>query len=168
MKEFIQDDLFASSLLVNEGSSKISIHHDPPAPLYAAVAGPTVWEEVSPGKWERACGGGRTFFADSVLSLEYGPRDLLIMNGNVPHGITNLKQINSKMPSKGNQLERFSLVLFSRFGREHMKQHGNHSDDFQQAWARQLQNKVSARVNQGCRPARSTRSAAANQIYYYF
>ena len=49
-----------------------------------------------------------------------------------------------------------------------MKQHGNYSDDFQQAWARQLQNKVSSRVRQGRRPARSTASAAANQIYYYF
>lgn len=39
----LRANLEVTTLLTNEGSSRCGIHHDPPAPLPALIAGPTCW-----------------------------------------------------------------------------------------------------------------------------
>ena len=115
-----------STLLVNEGSSKIGIHHDPPAPLPALIAGPGLSHLVN-GEWQpRGC-GGRLFLTDGLFDISYGPRDVGILDGNVPHGITRLSAPKGTMGSRA-ELERFSLIMFSTFKRrDRMVKHGNYS-----------------------------------------
>ena len=122
-----------STLLVNEGSSKIGIHHDPPAPLPALIAGPGLSQLVN-GEWQPRGGGGRLFLADGLFDISYGPRDVVILDGNVPHGITRLSAPKGTVGSRA-ELERFSLIMFSTFKRrDRMVKHGNYSPMWQDEW----------------------------------
>ena len=120
-----------SFLEVDEGKSKCGIHHDPPCPLPALIAGPTVYKQEEGGRWSKKFNGGRLFLADGLFSLEYGPRDVIVFSGNFPHGITNMRQRNE---SQTEEMKRFSSILFSRFAREDMKKHGNYDDWYREEW----------------------------------
>ena len=122
-----------STLLVNEGSSKIGIHHDPPAPLPALIAGPGTARLVG-GEWQQQGGGGRLFAADGMFDLSYGPCDAVLLDGNVPHGITRLSGPKG-VSAKRAELERFSLIMFSTFKRrDRMLKHGNYCPMWQDEW----------------------------------
>jgi hypothetical protein len=122
-----------STLLVNEGSSKIGIHHDPPAPLPALIAGPGT-AQLADGKWQPFGAGGRLFLADGLFDISYGPRDVVLIDGNVPHGITRLSAPTGTTAGRP-ELERFSLIMFSTFKRrDRMLKHGNYSPMWQEEW----------------------------------
>jgi len=147
-------DLHLSFLEVDEGRSKCGIHHDPPSPLFALVAGPTVHRrDAQTGKWQRQHDGGRLFLADGIFSLQYGPRDVVLFSGNWPHGITNIKQKGAEV--RTNEMNRFSCILFSRFFRENMKHHGNYKDGYLEAWGERCS--MLAGENSGTRRSRSRR-----------
>ena len=151
----VRAHLQVTTLLVNEGSSRCGIHHDPPAPLPALIGGSTAWRmcegdappvvlsrdafpecALSPpnsplashapmlagvgGTWERAQKGGRLFSLDGLFDLEYGPCDVLLMDGRFAHGVTTLRDL-PRTPGPRPELERYSLILFSRWQREKMK-----------------------------------------------
>ena len=83
-----------TTLGVNEGSKLCGIHHDPPTPLPALIAGNTTWVYVmSAHAWRQTCGGGRLFLADGLFDLSYGPRDVIILDGRFAHGVTTLRQL---------------------------------------------------------------------------
>ena len=147
-------DLHLSFLEVDEGRSKCGIHHDPPSPLFALVAGPTVHKrDAQTGKWQREHNGGRLFLADGVFSLEYGPRDVVVFSGNWPHGITNIKQKGTEV--RTTEMTRFSCMLFSRFFRRKMKHHGNYNDGYQKAYGDRCS--ILAGEDLGTRRSRSRR-----------
>jgi hypothetical protein len=122
-----------STLMVNEGSSKIGIHHDPPAPLPALIAGPGTHQLIN-GEWKPMGGGGRLFAADGLIDISYGPRDIVLIDGNLPHGITRLSAPKGLTGSRA-ELERFSLIVFSTFKRaDRMLKHGNYSPMWKEGW----------------------------------
>ena len=166
----VRAHLQVTTLLVNEGSSRCGVHHDPPAPLPALIAGSTAWhwkcdaldppcEELahvlplcalspppsphaSPhapilahrgGTWERKQKGGRLFLLDGLFDLQYGPRDVLLLDGRFAHGVTTLRDLPHTVGSR-TQLERHSLILFSRWRREKMKGEKRLRDGLMSAW----------------------------------
>ena len=70
--------------------------------------------------------GGRLFFADGLVDISYGPTDVVLLDGNIPHGITNLRDLPGQGTTTRPELRRFSVILFSDFKREGMKKHGNY------------------------------------------
>ena len=135
----VRAHLQVTTLLVNEGSSRCGIHHDPPAPLPALIGGSTAWRmcegdappvvlsrdafpecALSPpnsplashapmlagvgGTWERAQKGGRLFLLDGLFDLEYGPCDVLLMDGRFAHGVTTLRDLPRTPHCKPNPL----------------------------------------------------------------
>ena len=140
-----------TTLRVNEGSSRCGIHHDPPAPLPALVAGPTSWM-LAPGpcvshsdwlpsgasrvekhqepvlsstshlQWRPKHKGGRLYIFDGLWDLSYGPRDVVLLDGRFTHGVSGLRDLpGTNQDSTRAELQRFSLILFSTWQREKMK-----------------------------------------------
>ena len=95
----------------------MGVHHDPDAPLPAAIGGSGM-SHLRDGEWTCLGGGGRLFMADGMFDLSYGPRDLVLLDGTHPHGVTNLKGIHHDgLEGERSELERFSLIAFSTFAR---------------------------------------------------
>jgi hypothetical protein len=130
--------LHLSSNLSSQGSPfNIGIHKDPPSPSPALIAGSTTYS-LRNGTWSKNCKGGRLFYADGLVDLSYGPRDIILMDGNIPHGVTNMRDPVPEMA--GLQLQRFSLVLFDKFGRERMKKHGNYKGNWKDQYGTLINN----------------------------
>ena len=71
--------------------------------------------------------GGRLFLADGLVDISYGPTDVVLLDGNIPHGITNLRDLPGQGTTTRPELRRFSVILFSEFKREKgMRKHGNY------------------------------------------
>ena len=86
------------------------------------------------GEWQQQRGGGRLFAADGMFDLSYGPRDVVLLDGNLPHGITRLSAPKGTTGSRA-ELERFSLIMFSTFKRrDRMMKHGNYCPMWQDEW----------------------------------
>ena len=107
-------ETFLTTLLFNNGASKVGNHRDPPSIMPALIAGPGM-SHKGPHGWSPGGVGGRVYLADGLVDLSYGPRDVVLLDGNFAHGITSLRAL----PGQGGQkrapeLERFSLILFSR------------------------------------------------------
>jgi hypothetical protein len=120
-----------STLKVNEGSSKCGIHHDMPCPFPALIMGPGLHKLLG-GKWQQQGAGGRLFLADGLFDISYGPNDIVLLDGNIPPGVTGLGDISHKgkrgahLPKRA-ELERFSVIMFSHFQRARgMMKHGNY------------------------------------------
>ena len=66
--------------------------------------------------------------ADGLINLSYGPRDIVLIDGNYLHGVTSLRAPSACGNQKGRQeLERFSLINFSSFARKRrIHKHGNY------------------------------------------
>ena len=116
--------------------SRLGIHHDPPCPLPALIAGSTVWAPLPTGGWERRATGGRLFLADGLWDLEYGPRDLVLLDGNLLHGVTTLRSLpGHTAPGVSQpQLQRRSVIMFNRWKVEKMKDDGNYSAQWRHDW----------------------------------
>lgn len=116
-----------NTLRINQGSSKIGIHRDPTCPLPAVVAGPTIHELDGQGGWRPKARGGRLFLADGLFDLSYGPRDAIILNGNLAHGVTTLRDLPGAGGVKGaTEIERFSCIVFSDFCKGKVVKEGNY------------------------------------------
>ena len=119
-----------STLKLNEGSSQAGPHHDMPCPLPALIFGQGTHELVQ-GEWQSRGTGGRLFIADGLFDISYGPEDVVILDGNILHGITGLRDLPGQGQRSRNELERFSAILFSSFKREGMKGHGKYDGMWQ-------------------------------------
>ena len=97
-----------------------------PCPFPALVCGQgSAW--LGSQGWEPTAAGGRLFLADGLFDISYGPCDIVLLDGNIPHGITNLRDLPGKGGASRRELERFSLILFSGFKRlGSMMKHGNY------------------------------------------
>ena len=61
-----------------------------------------------------------------LWDLSYGPEDFVLLDGNLLHGVTGLRDCPGGGQSKRPELERFSAIAFSTFKRqEGMWKHGN-------------------------------------------
>ena len=61
--------------------------------------------------------------------------DVVMLDGNHPHGITNLRDLPGKGGSSRPELKRFSIIIFSTFAREdRMRKHGNYEGMWIPAW----------------------------------
>ena len=102
-----------STLVVDQGQSKLGVHRDPPGPLYAMIAGPGnyAWNG---SEWQQVMQGARLILVDGWFDISYGPRDLVFLDGNYMHGISSLCDLPRQKPT---QLERFSMIFFCPFAR---------------------------------------------------
>lgn len=66
--------------------------------------------------------GGHTFLLDFLFRVDYGPRDLAFIDGNLALGVTNVKE----RPPQHRNVDRFSMILFCIWNRERMKGVGNY------------------------------------------
>ena len=122
-----------STLKLNEGSSQAGPHHDMPCPLPALIFGPGMCELVD-GEWCPCGVGGRLFLADGLFDISYGPKDVVLLDGNIVHGITGLRDHPGKGMTSRRELERFSAILFSDFKREKpMWAHGKYEGMWQES-----------------------------------
>lgn len=119
--ESIAASLLTTTLKVSN-YKQIGIHRDPPTPMFAAVCGHTNYI-VKDGDFVRTSNGGNLFLADGMIRLDYSPRDLILFDGNFAHGISNI----SNPSGIGQKIERFSIITFSRWGKEKMKKAGNYT-----------------------------------------
>ena len=100
----------------------IGVHRDPPSPIFALICGHGV-HKLRDGKVTKTSNGGNLFLADGMFRLDYGPRDVVLMDGNWAHGVSNLRH-NSQSEST---CTRFSMISFSRWRREKMKKAGSYT-----------------------------------------
>ena len=121
-----------STLEVNENTSRAGAHQDPPAPLPAMIAGPGVHKLIN-GEWRQTCRGGRLYI-DGLVDLTYGPIDVVILDGNFLHGITNLRDLPDAKMSSRPELVRFSLIRFADWQREKMKKYANYQGGWREEW----------------------------------
>ena len=123
-----------STLMLNEGSSQAGPHHDMPCPLPAVIFGPGMCNYVD-GEWCSQGVGGRLFLVDGLFDISYGPADVVLLDGNILHGITGLRDHPGGGTASRPELERFSAILFSSFKREKaMWGHGNYHGMWEESW----------------------------------
>ncbi|KAL9180206.1 hypothetical protein ACHAXT_008176 [Thalassiosira profunda] len=123
--EGIRASIEMSTLEVT-AAKNIAIHRDPPTPTFAAVSGHGM-SEVVDNKFVRSHKGGNLFLADGMFRLDYSGRDLVLLDGNVAHGVSDIRrgQNGSGEPA------RFSMITFSRWMREAMKMPGKYTGHYQ-------------------------------------
>lgn len=119
---------------IQQTKNKMGIHSDPSLPYPSLIFGPTVnkWNDVLE-KWVRSCEGGNLFLADGFIKLSYSPFDVVFINGNASHGVTNLKGGKGS----GNQttaFSRFSMQLYPNYKRNENK-HGKYGSYDSNIWA---------------------------------
>ena len=56
------------------------------------------------------------------------------MDGNVAHGVTNLRDLPNGHVKGRRELERFSMIVFARFHREKVQKAGNYSQEWRPEW----------------------------------
>lgn len=109
--------LTLSTLCVDEASSRVGVHRDPPCPLPALLCGSTVYSLTASG-WVAHAGGGSLFMADGLWCLEYGPYDVVLIDGNYAHGVTTLTALGQSGREVGRtSLHRHSLIMFNKWQR---------------------------------------------------
>ena len=108
-------------------NKNIAIHRDPHSPAPAGIFGRGIYDGQSV-HWER---GGNLVIVDGMLRIDRGPRDFVLMNGNLCHAVSNLRCTHKY--EKGKAPSRFSMILFSSHQRERLKAPGNYKIDFSYA-----------------------------------
>ena len=119
-EEQLQSTIELSTLVVSR-NLPIGIHRDPHTPVFAAVFGHTTYQYTK-GLWKNNNKGGSLFFVDGLLDLSYSPRDIVLMDGNIAHGVTAVGR-NRECVS----VERFSGIMFSTFERRRVLTPGKYS-----------------------------------------
>ena len=117
--------------LITSAIKPMGIHQDPPTPTPAAVSGPTTYGLDENGQWYRKHNGGQLFLADFMFNLEYGPQDFVLFDGNLAHGVTGLRHLKCTKAKEREELSRFSMITFSRWRKERMKNPGNYNGSYQ-------------------------------------
>ena len=107
--------------------AKIGIHCDIPVRSPALVVGRTSYvPDPATKSWTKVGKGGNLFLADGMISLDYHPQDIVLFDGNILHGIT---QMTGPRPQ---DLSRFSIVMFSRHNcSSKIPHYGNYNDSFE-------------------------------------
>ena len=90
-----------------------------------------------PDGWSLGGAGGRLYLADGLVDLSYGPRDVVLLDGNFAHGITSLRALAGQGGKKrAPELQRFSLIFFSRMfkamGPKRICKHGNYVPEWKE------------------------------------
>lgn len=100
------------STLLLTSNKDIGVHRDPMAPCPACIFGHTTYT-LENNTWSNNNKGGILFILDGLIALDYGPCDIVIMDGNIAHGVTRVQRDNVKHVP----MERFSAILFCTWKR---------------------------------------------------
>ena len=101
-----------ATLCLNEGSSRLGVHKDMGTPMPALCMGPGLWR-LAGGEWRPTGEGGQLYLADGMFDVSYGPCGGTLLDGNLLHGVTNLRDFSGTGQTSRPELERFSLIIFS-------------------------------------------------------
>mmetsp|Transcript_32659 Transcript_32659/g.66624 ORF Transcript_32659/g.66624 Transcript_32659/m.66624 type:complete len:486 (-) Transcript_32659:48-1505(-) len=112
------NQLQVSGGLIKQYSDKMGIHSDPSSWFPSCIFGPTIYKwDVNTGRWgDRICDGGRLVLVDGCIFLEYLPQDVIVLNGNLLHGVTRLQQKKQGTQLKGGY-SRFSIQMYTNYNR---------------------------------------------------
>ena len=105
-----------ATLCLNEGSSRLGVHKDMGTPMPALCMGPGLWR-LAGGEWRPTGEGGQLYLADGMFDVSYGPCGGTLLDGNLLHGVTNLRDFSGTGQTSRPELERFSLIIFSNWKR---------------------------------------------------
>jgi hypothetical protein len=131
----IESEILMNTNVIDDYESVMAIHHDVATPTPALVAGSSNFQ-YSNGGWQRKNNGGRLFLAEGLFWIDFNPTDIALFDGNVPHGVTYMRPLkchgDQKLEteirvdglSEHERYNRFTIVLFSTFGRTKKKMHG--------------------------------------------
>lgn len=121
----VEGSLLMNTNIIDDKDSVMGIHKDPTTPTPALVTGPGnyIFDEEE-GEWILSHNGGRLFLAEGLFWIDYRPTDVALFDGNVPHGVSRMRPLGADK-SQTVMYQRFSLILFSRYGRMKMKKHGH-------------------------------------------
>jgi hypothetical protein len=102
------------SQVINSSSYQkhIGVHRDPMALCPACIFGHTTYT-LENNTWSNDNKGGILYILDGLFALDYGPCDIVIMDGNIAHGVTQVQRDNVKRAPT----ERFSAILFCTWNR---------------------------------------------------
>jgi len=93
---------------INQSTSWMGVHSDPSLPFPSGIFGPTTHtlneEEM---KWERQCEGGELLLVDGFIPMRYGPQDVVFIDGNLLHAVTNL--------CNQSYVDRFSMQIYTDY-----------------------------------------------------
>ena len=81
-------------------------------PMPALCMGPGLWR-LAGGEWRPTGEGGQLYLADGMFDVSYGPCGGTLLDGNLLHGVTNLRDFSGTGQTSRPELERFSLIIFS-------------------------------------------------------
>jgi hypothetical protein len=110
----LSNNLKLSTLLLTSNKD-IGVHRDPMAPCPACIFGHTT-HTLENNTWSNKDKGGILFILDGLFALDYGPCDIVIIDGNIAHGVTQVQRVNVKGVTK-----RFSAIIFCTWNREQEK-----------------------------------------------
>ncbi len=103
-------------------------HIDPSSNFPHCIFGKTnyTWDEDA-NEWKgRSSDGGKLILLDGCVPLDYEPSDVVFLNGNILHSVTNLKpKAGHKQKKSDALLTRSSMQIFSGFLRNENK-HGRY------------------------------------------
>lgn len=117
------DESMTLSTLRLSSRNQLAVHRDPPTPMPACSFGMTIHTyNVRSKCWDRTGKGGQLYLMNGLFNLEYSPRDVVLWDGNMAHGVSTIVRRQSK-----DEHFRFSALLFSNWRRERgMKRPGNY------------------------------------------
>ena len=103
---------------INQTTSWMGVHSDPSLPFPSGIFGPTTHTLNEEGmKWECQCEGGELLLVDGFIPMRYGPQDVVFIDGNLLHAVTNLCSQKS--------VDRFSMQIYTDYLRNTNK-HGKY------------------------------------------
>ena len=121
-----------STLKIDEGSSRLGVHKDPPTPMPALLFGRGLFTTGPQGCGPSRGQGGRLFLANGLVDISYGPYDVCLLDGNFEHAVTTLRDLPGAKSSSRPELTRFSGIIFNRFAAE--KRKADYSSDWREEW----------------------------------
>ena len=115
--EEVKEGLQLCGNKLNQTTSRMGVHSDPSLPFPSGIFGPTTHTLNEEGtKWERQCGGGELLLVDGFIPMRYDPQDVVFIDGNLLHGVTNLSK---------KEVNRFSMQIYTDYLRNTNK-HGKY------------------------------------------
>jgi hypothetical protein len=93
---------------INQSTSWMGVHSDPSLPFPSGIFGPTTHTLNEDGtKWQRQCEGGELLLVDGFIPMRYGPQDVVFIDGNLLHAVTNL--------CNQSYVDRFSMQIYTDY-----------------------------------------------------
>lgn len=122
-----------ATLRLDSTTSKLGAHRDPACPMPALIGGATTYVLGEGTTWQARARGGHLVLLDGLFDLAYGPRDLVLLDGNFMHTVTRLRALPTPPCTRPPQLERRSFILFNRWKRVSAGK-GRHSPCWDESW----------------------------------